>query len=117
MKKLSYNQRLANLKLESLELRRLRADLFFTYKLVFGAAATNQLYLPSCKSSIRFNSYPYHVLSTWNDLSPSETDFSSLTRFKLSLTPKQLEMWANAQPDGRPAEYRWRPLFNAAKFG
>ena len=20
-------------------------------------------------------------------------------------------MWANAQPDGRPAEYMWRPLF------
>jgi len=29
----------------------------------------------------------------------------------------QLEMWANAQRDGRPAEYRWRPLFNATKFG
>jgi len=26
-------------------------------------------------------------------------------------------MWANAQRDGRRAEYRWRPLFNAAKFG
>jgi len=26
-------------------------------------------------------------------------------------------MWANAQRDGCPAEYRWRPLFNAAKFG
>ena len=26
----------------------------------------------------------------------------------------RLEMWANAQRDGRPAEYRWRPLFNAA---
>ena len=26
-------------------------------------------------------------------------------------------MWVNAQHDGRPAEYRWRPLFNAAKFG
>ena len=26
-------------------------------------------------------------------------------------------MWANSQRDGRPAEYRWRPLFNAAKFG
>jgi len=25
--------------------------------------------------------------------------------------------WANAQRDGHPAEYRWRPLFNAAKFG
>jgi len=23
-------------------------------------------------------------------------------------------MWANAQRDGRPAYYRWRPLFNAA---
>ena len=23
-------------------------------------------------------------------------------------------MWANAKRDGRPAEYRWRPLFNAA---
>ena len=28
---------------------------------------------------------------------------------------KELEMWANAQRDGRPAEYRWHPLFNAAK--
>jgi len=26
-------------------------------------------------------------------------------------------MWANAQRDGRPAEHRWRPLFNATKFG
>jgi len=25
-------------------------------------------------------------------------------------------MWANAQPDGRPAEHRWRSLLNAAKF-
>jgi len=29
----------------------------------------------------------------------------------------ELEMWANAQRDGRLAEYRWRPLFNAAKVG
>ena len=26
-------------------------------------------------------------------------------------------MWATAQLDGRPAEYRWRPVINAAKFG
>jgi len=25
-------------------------------------------------------------------------------------------MWANAQRDGRPAEYRWRPLFNAVHY-
>jgi len=30
---------------------------------------------------------------------------------------KELEMWAKAQRDGRPAEYRWYPLFNAAKLG
>ena len=26
-------------------------------------------------------------------------------------------IWANAQRHGRPPTYRWRPLFNAAKFG
>jgi len=36
---------------------------------------------------------------------------------KVPLNPNQLEMWANAQPDGRPTKHRWRPLFNAAKFG
>jgi len=37
----------------------------------------------------------------------------------LSLPEKEFKtrMWANVQRDGRPAEYRWRPLFNAAKFG
>ena len=30
---------------------------------------------------------------------------------------KSTRMWANAQPDGRPAEHRWRPVFNAPKFG
>jgi len=29
----------------------------------------------------------------------------------------QTRMWANVQRDGRPAKYRWNPLFNAAKFG
>jgi len=30
---------------------------------------------------------------------------------------KQTLMWASAERDGRPAEYRWRRLFNATKFG
>ena len=30
---------------------------------------------------------------------------------------ERTRMWANAQRDGRPDEYKWRPLFNAAKFG
>jgi len=33
------------------------------------------------------------------------------------VTELQTRMWANAQPNGRPAEYRWRPVLNAAKFG
>jgi len=36
---------------------------------------------------------------------------SCLTKYKPT------RMWANAQRDGRPAEYRWCRLFNAAKFG
>jgi len=38
------------------------------------------------------------------------TDFSTPTTV-------ETRMWANDQRDGRPAEYRWCPLFNAAKFG
>jgi len=38
---------------------------------------------------------------------------------KKTYKTKRIEtrMWANAQRDGRAAEYRWFPLFNAAKFG
>ena len=38
-------------------------------------------------------------------------DLKSINSINLTLT----RMWANAQRDGRPAEYRWLPLFNAAK--
>jgi len=30
--------------------------------------------------------------------------------------PEETKMWADAQRDNRPAKYRWRPLFNDAKF-
>ena len=53
------------------------------------------------------------------------TDFSLLQTFSQSQHYGhtgysrliKTRMRANAQPDGRPAKYRWRPLFNAAKFG
>jgi len=59
----------------------------------------------------------YHIGPTINAL--LEIYSISKNNFKNTKTSSQykLEMWANAQPDGRPAEYRWRPLFNAAKFG
>ena len=35
---------------------------------------------------------------------------------RMEVIQMQLEMWANAQRDGRPVEYRWRRLCsNAAK--
>ena len=42
--------------------------------------------------------------------SESETNVKLHPELKLTNT----RMWANAQPDGRPAEYRLRPLLNAA---
>ena len=46
---------------------------------------------------------------------PISTTFS--TKRRLQCKPTETRMWANAQRDGRPAENRWRLLFNAAKFG
>jgi len=38
------------------------------------------------------------------------------TSTKIKSKLYRTRMWANAQPDGRPAEHRWRPLFKAGKF-
>jgi len=47
-----------------------------------------------------------------SDLScPSSPPISFQTMFIVTITTR---MWANAQRDGRPAEHRWRPLYNAA---
>jgi len=43
----------------------------------------------------------------------AHTDDHTLAVSNIDVT----RMWANTQRDGRPAEHRWRPLFNAAKFG
>jgi len=41
----------------------------------------------------------------------------SIGRTVLQTVAQKLLPWAHAKRDGRPAEYGWRPLFNAAKFG
>ena len=56
-----------NINFESLELRRLRQDLMFTYKLVGLECSFEKvhrghgykLFLPTCHSSTRFNSFAY----------------------------------------------------------
>jgi len=44
---------------------------------------------------------------------------SHICRIELSdrTITEESRMWANARHDRRPVEYRWFPLFNAAKFG
>ena len=72
----------------------------------------------TCKSEslcvLCYNTISYNTLFSWRP----KADSSQLAL----LTPRnkkrnKTRMWANAQPDGRPAKQRWRPLFNAAKFG
>ena len=66
--------------------------------------------LERIKLSIDFCSYWTDHVNTCN-----YTGFVRLS----ALCPVQgkLEMWASAQRDGRPAECRWHPVFNAANFG
>jgi len=57
-------------------------------------------------------------------VSTSSLTVFQLTKYTLSVDQSQIRqeyvttrMWANAQRNGRPADYRWRRLFNAANFG
>jgi len=93
---------------------------------------TKQASHSQCSGSIMHNSYKCHNTSRWATKMKwvtkvyDSTSMSSHQRFtqttkhtshtQLHHMPafqRYLEMWANAQHDGRPAEYRWHPLFNA----
>jgi len=55
-------------------------------------------------------------IDNFGDVLPSQS--LGLALKKLNLTQqRQARMWDNPERDGRPAQYRWRPLFNIAKFG
>jgi len=74
----------------------------------------SSLYAVCCDDSV------YHTLETLYRPTRKYDAFPGLQWIDAKRIPWHLlltRMWDNAQPDGRPAEYRWRPLFNAAKFG
>jgi len=48
---------------------------------------------------------------------PAQSLYHTMRRHLCLEGINNTRMWANAQRDGRPAQYRWCPLFNAAKFG
>jgi hypothetical protein len=104
MYNLSYDERLTQLQLERLEARRIRTDVITAYKIIFNKTILNpedffslsdcpidtrghpyKLLLPSCRCDTRKFSFASRVVSTWNRLPASTTNFTSLSTFKLSL--------------------------------
>ena len=106
LKDLTYCQRLARLKLDSLELRRIRLDLTFTYKLVFGLtdlklsdfstaqrcqkSETGQYTRTNVFFQVQLQSTTTLLIGLqariWNNLQEDSINFSSLSIFKRSLS-------------------------------
>ena len=103
MSGLTYFSRLKRLNLESLEVRRLRADLVTTYKIIFGLlrVSSEDFFILRCSTYLRGHSYMLEksrnintvrqwffsnrIVNIWNNLPISTTDFTSLRNFKASI--------------------------------
>ena len=76
------------------------------------------LHLSKCADVVdlrcQFGRLAGHRLAPLGSGSKMSTSLSPVLLIQQLKTQSKLEMWANAQRDGRPAEYMWRPLFNAA---
>mgnify|MGYP006383547479 FL=1 len=110
MSNLTYPQRLLKLNIESLEIRRLRFDLTFTYKLMFGiyklnvsdyfTARNNNILLRGhehcisvprySKSVQRRNFIIDRICNVWNNLPVESTSFASVHAFNNSITSTYL---------------------------
>jgi len=109
LKQLPYDERLLLLNLDTLELRRIRTDLIWCYKIVFGLvhidvkeffqlrsndAGTRghpyKLFKVFNKCSVRSKYFSERVINTWNRLPPKTVDFSSLGRFRKSIESVEL---------------------------
>ncbi len=105
-----YQQRLAALQLEPLELRRLYIDLIWVYKILNGLVDLNisdffqfsgsqtrghskKLYPKLCSRWInsRLNFFSSRVVNIWNSLSDTVLNSASLSEFKRNLLKENLE--------------------------
>ena len=104
MSGLSYSNRLKRLGLESLELRRLKADLIFTYKLLHEMLAVSGHYFFSVRGNDRTRGHPFklavntvhlncrkfffsnRVIGPWNQLTSDVVMATSVQAFKLKLS-------------------------------
>ena len=106
---MDYSARLDHLQLQSLERRRLIADLVLTYRIIFGLIDLNmsdyftlqsssgysrpttthgnpyKLFVNHCRINVRKHFFSERIIRVWNSLLPSIVSFQSLLSFKNSL--------------------------------
>jgi hypothetical protein len=105
---LTYSDRINFLKLDSLEERRLRFDLMFTYKILFGLVNVNwsnmfafnvltstrghsyKLYAKTSRVNVRHNFFCNRVVNVWNRLPASDCHFETFNSFKSFLAAQNL---------------------------
>jgi len=97
-----YSERLAKLGVVSLELRRLRLDLIYVYKLLFGMVdadvpslfVVNNVdtvtFVQQSRSDPRKYFFSNRVIQSWNSLPVTSENFSSLARFRRFLQHNDL---------------------------
>jgi hypothetical protein len=97
---MNYDDRLAILGIEKLELRRLKQDLIMVYKILFGLVDIDakeiftvrnanhemrghpyRLLQGHCRVDVRKHSFAERVIKVWNGLPARQSDFCSLKRF------------------------------------
>jgi len=101
LKNVKYKERLEQLRIETLEMRRLRQDLIFSYKVIFGLVnyACNDLFTLSnstiptrghafklyqrySRVDSRKHFFAERIIHPWNSLPAKNEDFNSLATFK-----------------------------------
>ena len=82
------------------------------------ACSTTLAAVPRDATAACYDTIRWVILTCAKKLTSSQLRLPHGTKQKVVMKKlKTTRMWANAQRDGRHAEYRRRPLFNAAKFG
>jgi len=105
---MTYAERINFLKLDSLGERRLRFDIIFTYKILFGLVNMNcndmfafnditvtrghsyKLYAKTSRINVRHNFFCNRVVNVWNSLPASDSHFTTFKCFKSFLAAQTL---------------------------